>query len=69
MFSGTVYLEDLVSHRAVAEEGHHALDALVGPFLIVVLGTLDGVKETIPVIGNSLQHIMDPIPQKHEEHY
>lgn len=55
-----VYLQDLVSHRAVAKQGHHALDALIGPFLVVILGALDGVKQPISVIRNAFKHIVDP---------
>ena len=55
-----MYLQDLVGHRAVAKKRHHALDALVGSFLIVVLGALDGVKKPISIIWNALQHIVYP---------
>lgn len=54
------HLQDLVGHGAVAEQRHHALDALVGPFLIVVLGALDGVEEAVPVVWDALQHVVDP---------
>lgn len=56
----TAHLQDLVGHGAVAEQRHHALDALVSSFLIVVLGALDGVEEAVPVVGNALQHVVDP---------
>lgn len=54
------HLQNLVGHGAVAEQRHHALDTLVGSFLIVVLGALDGVKEAVPVVGDALQHVVDP---------
>lgn len=56
----SAHLQDLVGHGAVAEQRHHALDALVGSFLIVVLGALDGVEEAVPVVGDAFQHIVDP---------
>ncbi len=54
------HLQDLISHRAVGEEGQHAFNALIGSFLIMVLGALDGVKEPVSVIRNALQNIVDP---------
>lgn len=62
-----MYLQDLISHRAVAEQGHHALDALIGPFLVVVLRSLDGVKKPVSVVWDSLQHVVDPARVKQEE--
>lgn len=53
------YLQDLIGHRAVAEQSYHAFDALVCPLLVVVLGALDGVEEAVPVIRDPLQHVVN----------
>ena len=41
------------------EQGHHHLDALVCPLLVVVLGALDGVEEAITVIGYAFEGVVD----------
>lgn len=43
------------------EQGHHHLDALVRPLLVVVLGALDGVKEAVAVIGDAFEGVVDAV--------
>lgn len=63
-----MYLQDLISHRAVAKEGNHALDALISPFLVVVFGALNRVKQPISIIRDAFQHIVDPKYRQKEGH-
>lgn len=55
-----VYLKNLIGNWAIAEQSHHALDALVSSLLIVIFRALDGVKQAITVIWDPLEHIVDP---------
>jgi hypothetical protein len=42
------------------EQIHHHLDALVCSLLVVVLGALNGVEETITVIRNTYKYQINP---------
>jgi hypothetical protein len=53
------YLQDLVSNRTTAKEGYHTFYTLVCSFLIVILRTLNCVKQPISVIWNSFKGIMN----------
>lgn len=62
------HLKDLVGYRTVAEESYHALYTLVSSFLIVILRSLNGVKESIPVIWDSLKCIVNPKKKEKTTH-
>ena len=47
--------------RARREERYEALDTLIGSLVVVVLGTLDDVKQSIAVVRDTLQGSRDAV--------
>ena len=45
--------EKTILFDVLCEQCDHHLDALVGPLLVVILGSLDRVKQTVSVVWNT----------------